>query len=139
MFTLLDQLLPDVAFSNSYLGLEQNLQIVTACFHQGSLGHTARTSERHVPKSLHKYFNRLSLLLLCCQASWHGNLQIIFEEACKEKLFQITPVLDGVFGEFYEPFKGESFQSADEQMHQDGIICYYISCLRLEVLDMLVR
>ena len=40
--------------------------------------------------------------------------------------------------EFHEPFKGESLQSADEQMCQDGIICYYVPCLRLEIVDMLV-
>jgi len=111
---------------------------VTVCFHQGGLGHTAMTSARHVLKSFHKYFDRLSLSLLCCQESWHGNLRIVFEEACAEKL-QITPIFDGVFGEFHEPFKGESLQSADEQMCQEGIICYYVPCLRFEVVDMLLR
>jgi len=115
------------------------LQIVTAYFHHGGLGHTARISERHVLKSLHKCFDQLSLLLLCCQESWQGNLRIVFKEACKEKLLQITLVLDGVFGEFHEPFKGESLQSTDEQMHQDGIICYYVPCMRLEVVAMLVQ
>jgi len=114
------------------------LQIVTACFHQGGLGHTARTSECHIPKSLHKYFDRLSFSLPCCQESWHGDLRIVFEEACKEKLLQITPALDGAFWEFHEPFKGESLQSADEQTCQDGIVYYYVPCLRL-VVNVLVR
>jgi len=72
------------------------------------------------------------------QEGWHDNLRIIFEEACKEKLLQITSILDGAFWEFHEPFKGESLQSADEQTRQDGIICYYVPCLRLEIVDVLV-
>jgi len=104
------------------------LQIVTACFHQGGLGHTARTSERHVLKSLHKCFYRLSLLLLRFQESRHGNIQVIFEEQCKEELLQVTSVFDEAFREFHEPFKGKPFQSADEQTCQDGIIIYYIPC-----------
>jgi len=38
----------------------------------------------------------------------------MFEEACKEKLLQITPVLDGAFWELHEPFKSNPLQSADE-------------------------
>ena len=108
-------------------------------FLPGCLGHTVRTSLCHILKSFYKCFDRLFFLLLCYQESWHGTLRVVFEKTCKEKLLQITSVLDGVFGEFHEPFKGESFQSADEQTHHDGIICYYIPCLRLEVVDMLVR
>ena len=36
-------------------------------------------------------------------------------------------------------FMNESLQSADEQMYQDGIICYYVPYLRHEVEDVLVR
>ena len=115
------------------------MQIVTTCFHQGGLGYTARISERHFLKTFHKCFDWLSFSLLCCQESWHGNLRVVFEEACKEKILQITPILNGIFGEFHEPFNGESFQSINEQTRQDGIICYYVPCLRLEVVDVLAR
>jgi len=95
---------------------------VAACFQQDGLGHTAGTSEYHVPKSLHKRFNRLSFPLSHRQESWHGNLRIIFEEMGKEKLLQITPVLDRTFWELHEPLKSNLFQGADEQTCQDGIV-----------------
>jgi len=87
---------------------------VTAYFHQGGLGHTTRTLESHILKYLHKRFNWLSFLLPHHQESWHGNLRIIFEETGEEKLLQITPVLDRAFWELHEPFKSNSFKSADE-------------------------
>jgi len=60
-------------------------------------------------KSLHKHFNWLSFLLPHHQESRHGNLQIIFKEMGKEKLLQITPVLDRAFWELHEPFKSNPF------------------------------
>ena len=56
------------------------------------------------------------------QESRRGNLRIIFEEMGKEKLLQITPVLDIAFYELHEPFKSNLFQGADELTCQDGII-----------------
>jgi len=90
-------------------------------------------------ESLQKCFDQLSFSLPCCHEGWHGNLRVIFEEACKEKLLQITLAIDGAFCEFHEPFKGESLQSVDEQTRQDGIICHYVPCLGLELVNVLVR
>ena len=95
---------------------------MAACFHQGGLGHTIETLECHILKSLHKCFNWLSFLLPGRQESWHGNFRVIFEEACKEKLLQITSVLDGAFWELHEPFKSDPLHGVDEQTYQDGII-----------------
>jgi len=109
-----------------------------ASFYQGGLGHTARTSECHILKPFHKCFDRLSLSLLYCQESGHCNLRIVFEEACKKELLQITLVFDGAFWKLHEPFEGKSFHSTDQQTRQDGIVIYYIPCLRLEVVYVLV-
>jgi len=42
-------------------------------------------------------------------------------------------------GSFMKPFGGESLQSTDEQTCQYGIVIYYVPCLTLEVVNVLVR
>ena len=68
----------------------------------------------------------------------HGHLDVVLVESREEQSFQVNPRINGVRRETPKLVKGYPFENVDEQSSHDGIIVYYITGLRLEVIDVLV-
>jgi len=82
--------------------------------------------------------DRLSFLSHGVKKFIHGYLGIILIEAREEPGLQIDSRIDGTRWKASDQVEGYSFESKDKQSGHDGIIIYYITSMRPEVMDMLI-
>ena len=90
-------------------------------------------------ESLNIFSHRFSSFLDHQEELVYGHLGVILVESRGQPSFQVNLRIDGVHRETPKPAKSYLLESADEQSSHDGIIVYYISGLRLKVIDVLVR
>ena len=93
---------------------------MTTCFHQGGLGHAARTTKCQIFEPFHESFDCFPFLLLCAQKGRHINFSIIFEEASQEESLKVRPFVDGSGWQFHEPLKGNASEGTNEQPRHDA-------------------
>ena len=72
---------------------------MAACFHQGNLGHTAWTSECHVPKSFHERFDGLSLFACDRIVAEHNQAELNKLECTDSKQYLTLERLASLLGQ----------------------------------------